>query len=230
MSRSPDLSGKPASFDVIGGNVLFQFSLAAGEDGLETVFHFRGVRRLGGIQHQAGVGDRQTVFQPQVFAREGEQESFGTGSVGQGVEDVQDDAAAFGAHLVQETAVVAEMETAERRGGRDLGILVHPAEVPPERPGAEPAPERGNPVGHRHQRLLEDERIHGFGECDAHPVQGSIVPAQRGRVDVRRIVDPHPGGNGKGESPFHRCRDCYGNKSTAPGRGRQIKVVKAGEM
>ena len=219
---------KAVAFDMIGGDILFQLPFTAGEDGLEAVLHLPGIGRLRRIQHRAGIGDAQAVFQTQVLAGEGQQEGLGARTVGQGVEDVQDDAVAIGTHLIKEAAVVAEVETVERGGGCHLGVLVHPAEVPPESPGAELAPEGGNPFGDREERLRENGEVHRFRQGNAHPVQGSIVLAQRSGINVRRVVNPHPGGNL--ESLVHLCLHWFCGKGTGPLQSGTKKVVKAAKM
>ena len=155
---------------MVGGNILFQGPLPAGEDGLEAVFDLPRVGNFRGIQDKARIGNHQAVFEAQILAGQGQQERLGARSVGQGVEDVQDDAVAVGAHLIKEAAVVAEVEAVERSGRRHLGFLLHPAEMPPESPGAKFAPEGGNPFGNREKRLLEDGEIHRLRQGNAHAI------------------------------------------------------------
>ena len=219
---------KPLPFEVVSRDILFQFPFPTREDGLETVLDLAGVRDVGRVQDVAAIGDGDSVLQTEVLPCQGDQEGLGARPVGQGMENVQDDSVAVSAYLIEKTAVVAEMETVQGGRRRNLGVLVHPAQVPPEGAGLQFAPEGGQPVGHRDQRILQDDRVHRFRQRHAHPVQGCIMLAQGGGIDVRRVVDPHPGGYGKNlcHKPLLLIR--HENRNS-PFR-RQEKVAKGGKM
>ena len=52
--------------------------------------------------------------------------------------------------------------------------------------------------------------------------------AQRSGIDVRRIVNPHPGGNLKGL--YHNCLHWFCGKGISPAGTEQEKVANGAEM
>ena len=86
------------------------------------------------------------------------------------MEDVEHDAVAVGAHAIEKSAIVAEVEVVERSQRHQLGRLVQTTEVPPERTALQPTAEGGNAFRYRLECLLKQHGVNVVGKGDINTV------------------------------------------------------------
>ena len=115
-------------------DILFQLAVPACENGFEAVLDLGIDRNVPGVKGKSVVGDALPVTAVDVLSCQGEEETHGAETVGEGMENVQENLLPLCADTVKEAVLIGKIEGFERLERLKPGILFNPVEIPPESP------------------------------------------------------------------------------------------------